>query len=272
VDGRIWREAARSPERKVVCVDGIPLAVGINRVRIVALRGKSRVAEENLSIMVRSDLSTAWSTTPSGYRGYPFHVGEASRRCVPCHRLDFTAAADNPPSPEQSPCFGCHKQLVKGVRNQHGPAAVWSCLMCHSGKGRDNRPTLTADNSLCGDCHGDSVALWKSKRHTHGPMAVGSCTTCHSPHGSDENALLKVPVYNLCTSCHEEIATRPHIIAGFTGKGHPLNFASNPLKPGTSFSCTTCHNPHATDSPFFLSNYRGSMDRVDYCKTCHLYE
>lgn len=272
VDNRKQRSVRRAPDKKIICIDGIPLSVGINKIRIAALKGKTKVEEKNLSVMVRQDLSSNWSTNPAGYGDYTFHGGSMEKNCLPCHRLDFKNAPQDPDKAEHSPCFACHKKMMDSYRVVHGPAAVWSCLMCHNGgpsKGKGN--PLEADAGLCVECHDESMSQWKAKKFVHGPMSDGSCVTCHTPHASDQKSLVRLPVVDLCISCHTDVITKPHIISGYSGKGHPYRLTSNPYRPGQEFSCASCHNPHASNASFFLNNFNESMDRSDYCKSCHAY-
>jgi predicted CXXCH cytochrome family protein len=268
VDDRQQRQLTNLSQRKVVCIDGIPLSVGINRITLTAFRGRTKVGEERLAVMVRSDLSSLWSQAPVGYRSYPFHGGSQERGCLPCHELQFSAAASNPASPAQSPCYVCHKRMMGSVRNLHGPAAVWSCLMCHNPKGETPSP-LAADNSQCAECHGDSMDDWQGKKHVHGPLAVGSCTACHSPHGSDQEAFLKLPVFDLCTSCHEGVKARHHTVTGLARKEGPVYLACSSQKPGKPLFCTACHNPHAAEAPYVLRNARETQVQSEYCQSCH---
>jgi predicted CXXCH cytochrome family protein len=72
----------------------------------------------------------------------------------------------------------------------------------------------------------------------------------------------------LCLSCHDEVGSRPHLLTTFSGGGHPLSSLSNPLRPEEPFSCPSCHNPHAGDSPVFVDDYADG-NRMRFCVSCH---
>lgn len=268
VDGRVRREVVRPAGRKVICVDGVPLSVGINRIFITAFKGKSRVDEQKLSVMVRSDLSSIWNRIPSGYRSYSHHGGEGERACLPCHDAGTMVSVANPATPEQSGCYVCHKQMIRSLASLHGPTAVWSCIMCHNPK-QEGRPPLAADDSQCVECHDESINAWQKERRVHGPLAVGSCTACHSPHGSDQPSFAKAPVFELCTSCHEGVIRRHHFPNGVAHNGSTFYLACSSRAPGNPFACTACHSPHAAQSPYLLRNARETSEQPEYCQSCH---
>jgi predicted CXXCH cytochrome family protein len=272
VNGRKEKEVKQPAGKKFVCADGILLSAGINKLRIVTLKGAGKVAEQNFSVMLRAPLSSVWNTTPSGFTDYNFHDGNPQKGCAPCHWLDFKEWKDNPSAAEKSPCYTCHKTRLSAYQLGHGPAAVWSCVVCHNGGGdKSKAEKLEADGSSCAACHDDAVAAWNAKKFVHGPLAMGGCQTCHDPHASDQTVFLKMPVFDLCISCHAEIVSKPHVTAGFSGKGHPLRLLQNPLKPGKEFNCVSCHNPHGSDTEFLLNTSRDPANMTVYCRSCHTF-
>lgn len=271
VNGRKQQLPRKSAARYFLCFDGISLSPGVNRIRVVALKEGKKTAEGSLTIFVRSDLDPTADTPPAGFTPYAFHNEAHEKACTPCHRLDFKGMEETPAAPEKSPCYACHKRLLASSPFLHGPAAVWSCGMCHGAK-PGNGSALAADDAVCTSCHDDSLARWKSMRHMHGPTAAGRCTTCHNPHAADRQYFLRLPATDLCLSCHEEIAAKPHVISGFSGKGHPFRISPDPFRPGRDFTCASCHNPHASDSPVFLNFVKGAPEGLtSFCKSCHVF-
>ena len=76
----------------------------------------------------------------------------------------------------------------------------------------------------------------------------------------------------ICLECHSEVKEQPHLVAGFSNKGHPLGDektttpAADPLRPGKQFYCGSCHQPHKADFP--------KLNRLDpgsatFCQRCH---
>lgn len=272
VNGRKQKELKSVPARNALCADGILLSPGVNKIRISAMKGAGKVGEKYLSVMLRVPLSSAWNATPPGFSDFNFHVDDRQKSCAPCHRLDFKNWKEDAGPAEKSPCFVCHKARLSSYRLAHGPAAVWSCVTCHGGSkenpGADN---LQADGSSCSVCHDEAAAQWKSQKFPHGPLAMEGCQFCHDAHASDRNSFLKLPVYDLCISCHAEIPAKPHVVSGFSGNGHPLILAQDPFKPGKEFNCVSCHNPHASDTEFLLHVARDQANQKEYCKSCHTF-
>ena len=104
----------------------------------------------------------------------------------------------------------------------HSPILERNCAGCH-----DARQQMRVVDDLaaaCRTCHerffGDEVG--------HGPVAEGECDTCHEPHRSRHLHLLKAPVLETCTECHDE----PEDLSE---EAHGVEGVEN---------CCTCHDPH----------------------------
>jgi predicted CXXCH cytochrome family protein len=259
---------AKPYNQHFLCKDGIQLSYGLNRINFVGLKDGKKVVETTTQVFYKSDLAQSSIGIPPGFRKYSFHVDSYEKTCVPCHQLDFSKIDADRPSGEKSPCFTCHKKILTNYAFVHGPAAVWSCLMCHDGKSRDPKlAVLKPDEKVCVNCHENS---WENKKYQHGPTAAGSCTTCHNPHASNNANFLRLSTEDLCVTCHEDVLSRPHILTSFSvNGGHPVRKYSDPFKPGRRFNCVSCHNPHAGNSPIFLNGYESSMDMHHFCLTCH---
>lgn len=259
----------RSADKGYVCCEGIDLARGMNQLRIGVLKRGEVIAERNLTVFFRSDLSPKAYSAPSGFKRHVFHLPENEKTCAPCHPMKVSRVDENPPTPQQSGCFTCHKKITAG-KFVHSPAGEWSCGTCHNGKPMKGGSALAADGTSCSGCHKDNLAKWNNKEFRHGPSDAGHCTACHNPHASDQPSFLHLNATDICVSCHEEIMTKPHVTASVSTKeGHPVKISPDPLRPGRDFTCASCHNPHAGDAPNFLNNYTASMSIHRFCLSCH---
>jgi predicted CXXCH cytochrome family protein len=259
---------ARPYNQHYLCKDGIQLSYGMNIINVAGFKDGRKVDEVATQVFYNSDLAQSSADAPAGFRKYSFHVDSYEKTCVPCHQLDFSKIDADSSTGEKSPCFTCHKMILANYAFVHGPAAVWSCLMCHDGKSRDPKlAVLKPDENVCVNCHEN---FWENKKYKHGPTAAGSCTTCHNPHASNNRKFLRLPPGDLCVACHSDVLSRPHVISGFSGNGgHPVRKLSDPFHPGREFNCESCHNPHASNSPVFLNGYDNSTDIHYFCLTCH---
>jgi predicted CXXCH cytochrome family protein len=249
-----------------VVFDEIRLSPGMNTLKIIGNKDGKRVNEKEYRLFFRSGLDPIAGEAPSGFARYWFHTADNEKQCSPCHRLDFTGIAENPAEPGQSPCYVCHGKLMANYRFVHGPAAVWSCTACHETRGAARRlAVLQPDEKVCAQCHEND---WRKRKYLHGPTAAGNCTACHNPHASNVNYFLRLNTADLCVACHDDIASKPHVISGFSGvAGHPVRKSPDPFNPGRDFTCASCHNPHATGFPYLLNGDHTSM--YDYCQGCH---
>ncbi len=267
VGAREQNLAKKPMDKFYVCFAGVRLAPGENHLKLSALKEGKKVEEINFRVFFRSDLSATANATPAEYSSYYFHTRDNEKECTPCHNLDFTHATDDVPSPDKSPCYLCHKQLTANYRLAHGPAAVWSCPVCHDVRAKGGRKLAVVDppEKVCVSCHEND---WHKKKFMHGPTAAGSCTACHNPHAADQPSFLRLKTADLCISCHEDTASKPHLISGFSGNaGHPIRRSPDPFNPNRDFSCASCHNPHATDYPVLLNSDNSSM--FLFCQSCH---
>ena len=124
-----------------------------------------------------------------------------------------------------------------------------------------------SDFQQCSNCHEDQIKAWEAMKYPHAPAA--DCTICHSAHSSKEKFFLLKKTNELCVDCHEDKASGKHVIASFVfGSSHPVDGRSNPLKPDRTFSCTSCHSPHASNSEklFTVDTQGGQMS---ICQACH---
>jgi len=175
-------------------------------------------------------------------------------------------AADNP-------CLECHaKVLDKPVVHA---AAKRRCTKCHEDAKADvphdakdsPRPRRLGDSpDLCMGCHEQELFVGK---FVHAPVGAGKCLGCHDPHASEYVALLKTKPATLCLDCHDSVKKKPHVVASFSQRGHPLGDgetqAEDPLRPGTPFYCAGCHEPHRSE---YRSLMRWNPAQMS-CQKCH---
>jgi predicted CXXCH cytochrome family protein len=166
-----------------------------------------------------------------------------------------------------NPCASCHKRMFN-AKFVHGPEGVFQCIDCHDRNSAPNRWQVSKDEvTLCGECHTDKIAEIKKDAFVHGPVASGSCTVCHDPHASEQPAQLHAPINALCSGCHGSVAKGQHVVRGVSGQGHPLDQGSDPLRPGRTMSCASCHDPHGGSSEYFFAG--NVTSRFALCGRCH---
>jgi len=171
-------------------------------------------------------------------------------------------------------CLECHARLMQ--KKVVHAAVHMSCASCHAELDASSVPHkstgryamgLSADGpALCASCH--DKQLFEGKV-VHGPVAAGMCLGCHDPHASENMGLLTNAPAALCLDCHPEVKKGPHVIAGFTRRGHPLGNdakqVQDPVRAGKTFYCAGCHEPHRSKRPK-LTRFDGGMGS---CQNCH---
>lgn len=178
------------------------------------------------------------------------------------------AAAGTSPAPTcTSP--ECHGALLKRA-HVHPPAAE-ACEGCHEAISAAHPDSTRADfqlaasaGDLCAQCHQE----FPGTKTRHAPVAAGECLSCHDPHASAEPRLLRLPLNDQCFECHERGGFRVHAVVGVDlGGSHPLSGGADPARKGERFTCVSCHEPHASDTPFLWRF--GAQETFDLCGKCH---
>jgi predicted CXXCH cytochrome family protein len=147
----------------------------------------------------------------------------------------------------------------------HGPVSVWACFSCHD---LDSRPGYAVKTGACYECHVEQKEEWSTKKHTHDPVKEGNCSICHNPHASNYPFNLVKHTWDLCVGCHTDSGTGMHIIADmFSREGHPTRDRPDPARTGKELTCSSCHNPHASDFPRLWAF--GVESAFDLCQKCH---
>ena len=101
------------------------------------------------------------------------------------------------------------------------------------------------------------------------------------PHANKQKYLFAKTINGLCLTCHADVAKNPHAAIGFSGagggghvlkgrrgkKGDKTEISKDPARPDREFSCSSCHNPHSSDS-IRLFRYKANT-AFDLCINCH---
>ena len=279
VNGRQqWR---KTPPRDAVCFS-VQLEPGVNKIDIIAKNRKRIVDEINLEVFRRSDLVSKYSVPPAGFERDNFH-GKDRPRCARCHAMEpgegdkkfigatnITAeiSANNPAKVRESTCYDCHRSMT-AYPFVHAPLSIWSCLSCHNPNAEPKYTVQTPDTALCFTCHVKQKENWFNKKYYHAPIVAGKCAVCHNPHGSDNPAILIKPTWLLCITCHNEKGNGAHIVAGyFKGGTHPTHGVQDPRRKGKELTCASCHDPHVSYWPNFLT--LTALKGFAVCKECHV--
>ncbi len=249
---------------------------GINTIRVKAFCKNVLFSEVGVSVYVVSRLYKKYKYSPSGYVKKYFHNFVNESKCSKCHKMypnDTVGVAFR--KPQMSNCYTCHKDIVsrKYVHNEKNP---WACSSCHGY--RENSQNLGIEKSKflfpdpiakkCFSCHKKEKKIWKSKKVQHEPFSLGKCNKCHNPHSSDTRGIIRADSINeLCVSCHVKKKISGHIVNAFSRKKHPTSGFKDPTDPTRELRCTSCHNPHASNSSFLTQNdYKGYKS---LCIMCH---
>jgi predicted CXXCH cytochrome family protein len=166
-------------------------------------------------------------------------------------------------------CVNCHNKPKFVTANRHTePAQGCSgCHTTHSSKLPKMLKTKVPD--VCYPCHAKPMFQGKVK---HSPTAGGKCLECHDAHSKEIESMLKLPPTESCLECHAEVKEQPHVISGFSGKGHPLGDGAgtpvaDPLRTGKRFSCASCHDPHRGEFPRLVR--ADTQQPMAFCQKCH---
>jgi predicted CXXCH cytochrome family protein len=162
-------------------------------------------------------------------------------------------------------CYQCHDKSKFAGSTVHAPLSLGMCTSCHNPHTSEHPKLLTAvAPDLCFNCH-DKKEF--SRKQAHAPVAAGMCTSCHSPHANNNDNLLVQKGVLLCRQCHANVEKEPHVVAGFSTKGHPLRGKKDPKRTGKPFDCLSCHLPHSSDWVRLFRYEAGSA--FGLCTHCH---
>lgn len=268
------------PDSEIECFT-VSLKPGVNSIEITATKGGEFVDNINLNVFRRSDLISEHRNPPADFKKYYFHMEERTQ-CTKCHVLkpreydrkpvnpaEFVAGAfdDKAVFAATSTCYSCHNKITS-YAYIHGPASVWSCLSCHDNGSSPGYPVKKPDTEVCYECHVEQKNKWTTKPYVHGPVNIGKCTICHSPHASNYPFNLYKSAWDLCVNCHSENGSGKHVLGdSFSTEGHPTRDRQDPVRIGKELTCSSCHNPHASNSPNLWAF--DVQSTFELCVKCH---
>jgi len=278
-------KASIVPRRKFACFS-VPLELGINEINITAKKAGNIVGKVALAVFRRSELLSKYKEAPAGFSKDYFHSKDRSQ-CGGCHHVLEPAAADYnlinietyaaDPSkdkavvPSESTCYSCHRGITS-YSFVHGPDLVWSCLTCHDSQAEPRYAIRYPVPELCYKCHREQQQKRSGKKSYHAPYITNKCGICHNPHASENPGRLDKPIWLLCVSCHPDQGDGRHVIAayfwGTRHRKHPTHGVPDPSNKGHELTCVSCHDPHASDSPMFITRY--DTRNFDLCMKCHM--
>jgi predicted CXXCH cytochrome family protein len=272
------------PRREFECFS-VPLELGINEINLRAKEENRIVDEVALKVFRRSDLVGNYEKPPAGFTKDYFHAKDRSP-CGGCHHvLEPTAADENIINletytaevlqdkaivPSDSSCYSCHRRITS-YSFVHGPKFVWRCLTCHDSRAEPKYALKYPVPELCYKCHVEEKQKRTGKKSYHAPYITNKCGICHNPHGAENPCGLDKPIWLLCVSCHPDQGDGRHVIApyfwGTRHHTHPTHGVPDPSNKGHELTCASCHDPHASDSPMFITKY--GTRSFELCMKCH---
>ena len=197
------------------------------------------------SINVYRLIPTDWDGAPSEYQSPVFHGSESQESCTACHE-----------SFEES-CAVCHQSFSE-LKSYH-PAAE-DCTTCHDlSSDRESKLIVGQEynSELCFMCHSDKQEQVETSEVVHG--TASECQMCHDPHGSTQPRLLRANTRSICASCHQDDANRRHPVPT-----HPFEAPDERYRPGNPFTCSSCHEPHASKHSKLFR-----FETLPICGNCH---
>lgn len=271
--------------RKILCFS-VPLELGINEINIRAKKEGSIVDEVALAVFRRSNLVSKYKKAPAGFQKDYFHRQDRSQ-CAACHHVLESAEADNRTInietyaaeaakikavvPTESTCYSCHRGIT-AYSFVHEPNFVWSCLTCHDPQAEPRYAARYPGPELCYKCHVEQKQKRSGQKNYHAPYIADKCVICHNPHASENPYRLDQPTWLLCVSCHPDQGDGRHVIAayfwGTRHRRHPTHGVPDPSRKGHELTCASCHDPHASDAPNFITKY--DTMSFDLCMKCHM--
>ncbi len=177
--------------------------------------------------------------------------------CTGCHNPHASNHGLLMAGDADSICYKCHDNVVpEGAVSAHQVAAEGKCVSCHDPHSSDYPANLVkGGNELCFNCHQELGEKIISNKYGHSPVKK-SYLNCHNPHASEKNVgLLKAEEPALCLSCHKTDSS------GF--KKRHMNY---PVEQGR---CTSCHDPHGSNSGAILADNVHAPIKNKMCNQCH---
>ncbi len=269
---------------KALCIECHSKAAAMNDMPFVhkpAKEGKCTAchnphASKHKGLLSGSGSSLCFNCHPkSNFSARVVHKPVQEGNCLSCHEAHSSVNASLLKDRGGNSCFACHPQNnFTSKKNVHPEVRKGNCTTCHSAHASSNDRLLVRDiRTLCSSCHYSGKT---EARPCAYDVAGSDCTGCHSPHASDRNAILKTALHKpfeekKCSACHagkryETKVGTEVCIECHKSTMQSFNKINSHLVPGADAnSCTSCHNPHASDEK---NLFRDKGTRV--CLKCHV--
>ena len=222
--------------------------------------------------------------TQNKFGHYPANAGV----CTTCHTVsDKHLAGEGDPVDTKSSANDCYRCHTRQDNQPNVHTALTSdensCVGCHNPHGGNQRFFLrdfsgdkdVTVKALCTQCHTTDINDMAVK---HGAVEnQKSCLNCHNPHSSKNTKQLKMPVKELCLSCHDKpiqaTLSEPRVIPNMKAKVDTAK--------ANMGSCIDCHTAHGSQfnriliDNFSITNYNDyppvgkAANPYALCAQCH---
>jgi len=150
-------------------------------------------------------------------------------------------------------CSSCHSPHASNERNQFTENANKTCRKCHQPRCKSGNVSIvkSVENMDCTSCHSGHSSSNKALLGPFGHKAFldQKCQGCHNPILSDTKITTKMPVTELCLSCH---------------KKDSLSLSENDIHlTGKRGGCLMCHRQHAAQKMNL------TITESEACVDCH---
>ena len=170
-------------------------------------------------------------------------------------------------------------QSVTSSASSISPRDPETCLTCHE-KFAKGQVVHQAVKDSCMDCHGEMESPYQTPHKSKGKFKNGLsaavpelCYGCHAKKNFSGKLNHDPAFTGECAECHASLKKQKHVLAGISGKGHPVGLegrtqpVEDPLRPGKPFYCGSCHESHRGDFGKLLRH--DPKLGMQVCSKCH---
>lgn len=185
--------------------------------------------------------------------------------CMDCHASPMSGTPF--PSGESLELLVDERTFLDSIHGLMG----FACTDCHWGYGEFPHPGVESASQrqytvssaeICQTCHYQESQEWQAGEHgrllREQNLQSATCTDCHGAHDvQPAQALRGAGATESCDTCHAPLVRQ------FEGSIHgQALLAGDPDAP----TCTTCHDPHQTES---VGTAAFRVESVELCVDCH---